>query len=497
MIEDSRFENKNIQEFEYEETIVSDGNVIGSCELGKATIKLLNSSNEYSVYKDSWIKTIHGSFYIYDVQPVQEKVSIQLDCYDIKYKLDSKYDSSLYSFPMTLKEWRNAIFNTCGVEYDDSDFPNSNLVLNRQPYVETGASNRNVISMIAAAGMSFVVTVKDIFYFSWFSDTTFEVEDWSELTTEKNNSNPIDGIILGRGDVGDDVSYPEEIKINSGIRIDNNCILDPQDIETEYDQRKDVIIPLYERVKDFSYLIFNMRTQFIDNKLNLLLGQKIKYLDSYDNSLSAYVMTKTIVYLSGDESDSNNYEIVLSAEKINETSKDFSYKKSINETISEVSRKADKINGSIMDLVSVVDEQGNKLESVISQVGGCVTITVYEEKQAATDKKIDDTGKEIQILREELSAQFTTKGLQTGKTGDDINSTLDNHGLKIYNISKLIAIFNKNGSGINKLIVTNSIQFQNLLLKKGEKETKRHGTIPVIQGFWLENLIETLENLEV
>lgn len=97
----------------------------------------------------------------------------------------------------------------------------------------------------------------------------------------------------------------------------------------------------------------------------------------------------------------------------------------------------------------------------------------------------------------EMSFNFQTDGLRIGKIGDDVNSTLDNAGLKIFNISKLIAIFNKNGSGIKKLIVTDSIQFQNLLTKKGRKETKRHGTIDVIQGFWLENLIETLEDLEV
>ena len=97
----------------------------------------------------------------------------------------------------------------------------------------------------------------------------------------------------------------------------------------------------------------------------------------------------------------------------------------------------------------------------------------------------------------EMSFNFQTDGLKIGKIGDDVSSTLDNAGLKIFNISKLIAIFNKNGSGIKKLIVTDSIQFQNLLTKKGRKETKRHGTIDVIQGFWLENLIETLEDLEV
>ena len=103
--------NSAIQSFEYETTMISDGSIIGICELGKATIQLLNNSNQYSVYKDSWIKTVHGSFYIYSVEPVQEKVSIKLNCYDIKYKLDTLYDSTKHKFPCTLKAYRNSIFD--------------------------------------------------------------------------------------------------------------------------------------------------------------------------------------------------------------------------------------------------------------------------------------------------------------------------------------------------------------------------------------------------
>ena len=90
------YDDSNIQSFEYETTIVSDSNIVGTCELGKATIQMLNSNNEYSSLKNTWIKTIHGSMYIYDVEPVQENVNIKLSCYDIKYKLDTDYDKELY-----------------------------------------------------------------------------------------------------------------------------------------------------------------------------------------------------------------------------------------------------------------------------------------------------------------------------------------------------------------------------------------------------------------
>ena len=360
------YDEKDIQSFEYETTIVSDGNIIGTCELGKATIKLLNDSNEYSTYKDSWIKTIHGSFYVYDVKPVQEKVNIELSCYDIKYKLDTPYVSSNHTFPCTLKEWRNSIFDDCDVEYDNSDFPNSDLLLNQEPYVGENPSNRSVICLIAQAGASSVVTDSDDkFYFVWFDDETVHIAtDWTELTTERNQTQAINTVVLGRGDVEDNVYYPDPRPENpKEFRIDNNYILDPQDTSTTTDLRYETCIPIYNQVNGFSYIPFSMRTQNIENKLSVKLGQKVSYEDIYDNQLESYVMTKKITYLGGDLEEDNNYEINLSAEEIKETSTDFSYASNVPNDILIVSRKADKNSGQIEDLIRNVstlqDETGN------------------------------------------------------------------------------------------------------------------------------------------
>ena len=309
------YDEKMLQSFEYETTINSDGNILGICELGKATIEMLNDKNNYSSFKDSWIKTPQGSFYIYNVEPVQERINIKLGCYDIKYKLDTLYDSSKHIFPCTLKEWRNSIFNECGVTYDDSDFPNSNLILEKEPPLDNGISNRNVIALVAQAGASFVVTdSNDKFYFKWFDNTIYEANDWIELTTEKEATKPINYIVLGRGDVEDNYYYPLVKPTNSiEFRIDNNYILDPQDTTSNIDLRESTIIPIYGQINGLSFIPYTMRTQFISNKLSINLGNKIKYKDIWGNELTSYVMTKKIKWLSGDLKKSDNYEITLSA----------------------------------------------------------------------------------------------------------------------------------------------------------------------------------------
>ena len=379
------YDDSNIQSFEYETTIVSDSNIVGTCELGKATIQMLNSNNEYSSLKNTWIKTIHGSMYIYDVEPVQENVNIKLSCYDIKYKLDTDYDKELYidMFPTTLKEWRNAIADNCGITFDNSDFPNSDLVLEEHPYIEDNSSNRSVMKIIAQAGASNIITDNnDIFYFSWFEDIEYTANDWIELTTEKKSSNPINTIVLGRGDVEDNVYYPlTSTEDNIEFRIDNIYILDPQEPDIP-DRRYEVIEPIYNRIKGFSYLVFNMKTQDIDNRLSIKLGQRIKYEDIYDNTLTAYVMSKKIAYLGGDPLKDNNYEITLSAEEIKENSTDYSYASSVSDRLKKTERTTDKISGTITDLIKENKDNSEKIsqveqtvESISQQVSETLDLT--------------------------------------------------------------------------------------------------------------------------
>lgn len=375
MIEE--YDNKMIQSFEYETTAISNKNIIGTCELGKATIQMLNDTNEYSALKNQWIKTKFGSFYVYDVKPVQEKVNIKLSCYDIKYKLDSDYDSSLYLWPMTLKEWRNAIYENCNVLFIDDDFPNSDLILEAEPYVGTNKKNRDVLCLIAQAGASWIETDEnDKFCFKWFTNNKFVVKDWDSLTSEKNKTNKVNLVVLGRGNIEDIVYYPKTKPENPvEFKIDNNYIIDPQDTTTTEDLRETTIIPIYNQVKDLEFVVFKMTSKLIDNKLSIKLGDIVQYTDIYGNELESFVMTRKISYLGGDIDDNENYQITLSAEAINETNTDLSKGTNVIQAINETSAKVDK-NAKLIELVnSEVNENSSEI-SKIKQRTNSVEISI-------------------------------------------------------------------------------------------------------------------------
>ena len=364
MIEE--YDNKMIQSFEYETTAISNKNIIGTCELGKATIQMLNDTNEYSTLKNQWIKTKFGSFYVYDVKPVQEKVNIKLSCYDIKYKLDSDYDSSLYLWPMTLKEWRNAIYENCNVLFIDDDFPNSDLILEEEPYIGTNKKNRDVLCLIAQAAASWIETDEnDKFCFKWFTNNKFVVKDWDSLTSEKNKTSKVNLVVLGRGDIEDIVYYPKTKPENPvEFKIDNNYIIDPQDTTTTEDLRETTIIPIYNQVKDLEFVVFKMTSKLIDNKLSIKLGDIVQYTDIYGNELESFVMTRKISYLGGDIDDNENYQITLSAEAINETNTDLSKGTNVIQVINETSAKVDK-NAKLIELVnSEVNENSSEISKI-------------------------------------------------------------------------------------------------------------------------------------
>ena len=364
MIEE--YDNKMIQSFEYETTAISNKNIIGTCELGKATIQMLNDTNEYSALKNQWIKTKFGSFYVYDVKPVQEKVNIKLICYDIKYKLDSDYDSSLYLWPMTLKEWRNAIYENCNVLFIDDDFPNSDLILEEEPYIGTNKKNRDVLCLIAQAAASWIETDEnDKFCFKWFTNNKFVVKDWDSLTSEKNKTSKVNLVVLGRGDIEDIVYYPKTKPENPvEFKIDNNYIIDPQDTTTTEDLRETTIIPIYNQVKDLEFVVFKMTSKLIDNKLSIKLGDIVQYTDIYGNELESFVMTRKISYLGGDIDDNENYQITLSAEAINETNTDLSKGTNVIQVINETSAKVDK-NAKLIELVnSEVNENSSEISKI-------------------------------------------------------------------------------------------------------------------------------------
>ena len=132
-------------------------------------------------------------------------------------------------------------------------------------------------------------------------------------------------------------------------------------------------------------------------------------------------------------------------------------------------------------------------------IEGYNEVVIKVDKADSDIKKIQDsvhtaigTVETLEGTVTDMSFNFSTKGLNVGTSSDANNSLLDNHGIKVYNYNKLNAIFNDVGSGIRKLIVTETAQIGYLKFVKGTYNNENVTDIYVVK-----NLIEDLEDLEV
>ena len=189
----------------------------------------------------------------------------------------------------------------------------------------------------------------------------------------------------------------------------------------------------------------------------------------------------------------------------------------VNEVIEEVKTNVadleiglDHVTTTVSESIETTNDIENRLTAVEQTASG-LDIKVSENQQKLDNlngtnnrlKNLEDSNSKLKTNLETMQGtiemmnfNFRTDGLHIGSDGVDVNSKLDNQGLRIYNVSTLISIFNKNGSGFEKLIVTESIQFQNLKLLARTIDTPTKSGRKVVSGFWVDELIETLEDLE-
>lgn len=257
-----------------------------------------------------------------------------------------------FAFPATVGAWLRAICDTVGVELATPTFPNSDIVLDRQPYLPDGASYRDAVREIAGSAGCFAQIIDDKLHIKWFDNTTTTASDWFELT-QGEQVPAVNTVVLGRGDLEDNIVYPSPVPENPyELRIDDNQIL--------LDHEQDAIVPIYNNVVGFDYRIFKLR--FIGLR-NLRAGQKITYIDIDGDTVTTPVMSNTIKFLGGDYTDPNAFESEVESVQLKETNTTYKYAGTITKTVRRTEAHVNKIDGDIQliteDVQHVWDEFDN------------------------------------------------------------------------------------------------------------------------------------------
>lgn len=256
-----------------------------------------------------------------------------------------------------------------------------------------------------------------------------------------------------------------------------------------YISNQEQIEQIYDKIKGFE--ISSVVTQKVLANPRIDPWDLIEVYDYYSSEETKPVLFKTLANQTFTYSGAciavYKTEIGIEAQKENVTVKSQAALKKWART------EIDNVNGTIQMQTSAIVETQNEQSQKLAQV--TQTVNDYDISIKNVQKSLESANGTIETLEgkiTDINFNFSTKGLSIGTSTDSNNSLLDNSGIRVYNYTKLNAIFNNKGSGIDKLIVTGTAQIGYLKFVKSTKNNKK-----VTKIFHLKELIEDLEDLEV
>lgn len=358
---------------------------------------------EYGLYVNNQFEYLDlGDFYIKD-EPEADKGAeeIEITAYDnlVHFMKTFKQSEMNLTYPCTMGVFVQRMCEVCGVNLLSTNFFNNNLTIAEDYFTAQEITYRDVLEKVAQATLSTIIIKNNKLYLVQISNTPIETLDRSYLSklviTDKFG--PVNALVLGRGDVEDNVERndPNSILTNGRceLRFDENEFI-------EY-QREDVIDAMFEKIKGLTYYAFEASDLGV---MWLEPADCIGLKDNENDTYNTYLLEANITINTGIKS---NTEATIPEETETEykaTSKE--EKKTL-----EVERLAKKNEGKILDLVQQNGEFEEKITKVEQDIDGIKqtvsdSVTYKREVSGTTEIFLEDAG-EAEILNLEVRGNKT------------------------------------------------------------------------------------------
>ena len=490
-------QSNNLQSFEIDSGCYVDGNIIGSVYAKCLKANFIADSNnltDKSIQAQIGVKyadlsTEYLNMGKYKVERPNNEITAnmsQITAYDDLYtKLDDKYICNIdYSTgDKTLSDLYIDVCNQLGLIPVTTTFINSTIPITANPFTN-GEKNRIVLQTIAKISCSFVDIDNDTnkIDLCWLSssktpDYTFYKNDYSSVEGGQVICGPINCLIIKNSQIND-----ENVTIKDDESIEENgehsIVISEDYVLHNAELRQQAITSIWSRVKGMKYIDCKLITYY--GKPFLKLGDKIRVYISETEYFDTYVLKHGFTY-------DGTFTSIIESPALTEQEIATKQELSLGEILKNTQIDVNKQKQEIQSTIKRVDETSEQMTQITQTVNN-YGITIKD-----VQKSLESTNGTIQTLEgtiTDMNFNFSTKGLSIGTSSDTNNSLFNNTGVKVYNYDKLNAIFNHNGSGINKLIVTGTAQLGYLKVMKitsnGEKRT---------YIYHLENLVEDLNDL--
>lgn len=295
-----------------------------------------------------------GNYFIKDVEDSKKKDEITVTGYDrmIRFMKTFKQSELQLKYPCKMLKLVQKMCEVCGVELYSTDFYNADLDVEEDFFTAQELTYRDVLEKIAQATLTTAFIEDNKLNLYKVSDDTIEKIDKSYLTdlTIKEKFGPVNVLVLGRGDVEDNIEETDKKSIEQNgrceIRFDENEFIEFQ--------REQVIKGMFEQIKGLEYYAFEASDVGV---MWLKPCSCIQLGDKENNFYKSYYLKANITINTGISSD-------IEAGLPETTDTEYKVTTKEEKKTLKVERLAKKNEGLIQDLVQKNSEQSQKLSKV-------------------------------------------------------------------------------------------------------------------------------------
>lgn len=351
-----------------------------------------------------------GNYFIKDIEDSKKKDEITVTGYDrmIRFMKTFKQSELQLTYPCKMLKLVQKMCEVCGVELYSTDFYNADLDVEEDFFTAQELTYRDVLEKIAQATLTTAFIEDNKLNLYKVSNDAIEKIDKSYLTdlTIKEKFGPANVLVLGRGDVEDNIEETDEKSIAQNgrceIRFDENEFIEFQ--------REKVIKGMFEQIKGLEYYSFeasDVGVMWLKPCACIELG------DKEDSLYKSYYLKANVTINTGISSD-------IEAELLEATNTEYKVTTKEEKKTLKVERLAKKNEGKIQDLVEETTENSKKITKHEQDING-ITQSVSEVKTEI--KTVDGKADKAQTTAD--TAKSTAETAKS--TADSTNKNLSNN----------------------------------------------------------------------
>lgn len=406
-----------------------------------------------------------GNYFIKDVEDSKKKEEMTVTGYDrmIRFMKTFKQSELQLTYPCKILKLVQRICEVCGVELYSTDFYNADLDVTEDFFTAQELTYRDVLEKVAQTTLTTAFIEDNKLNLYKVNDEVIEKIDKSYLTdlTIKEKFGPANVLVLGRGDVEDNIEETDEKNIAQNgrceIRFDENEFIEFQ--------REKVIKGMFEQIKGLEYYSFeasDVGVMWLKPCACIELG------DKEDSLYKSYYLKANITINTGISSD-------IEAEIPETTDTEYKVTTKEEKKTLKVERLAKKNEGKIQDLVEETSENSKKITKHEQDING-ITQSVSEVKTEikSVDGKADKAQSTANTAKS--TADSTNKNLSNNYyTKTETNSQITQKAESITSeVSKTYSTKTETSTAKTEAINSANSSTDNKL--KGYTETSKLGT---------------------